>query len=455
MFDQLTWAIGMFVQSIIVVVSLLYALRNTRIVSGLLIHTDRLQSLSTLSRYVIPGLAIALLYLLSVAMLWHAYGWQDDTAIDWAVIVFIVGVLLAGPVAGGVAAILILPARAMIVLRTVADEQTLAAVDAAGLFGFNAAFWFDETWVWSQPGVVQLAAAFVLSAVTYVLFNRVLRRSYVLWVGIPLAIGVQLAFFVSAYFQWSPADAMTYLRAEALPAAIAMAITIFLFVFVLLALRSDYERQRSHQAELESAKNELRFYNSQVDPHFLNNSLSAISAVVPTSPDRAVSLLGELGAYFRGLCASMDTLVDVTNELDVVRSYVNLEKERLGDRLSVVYEIDENCLRHQIPRMSLQVLVENAIRHGVGMMPKGGEVTVGATVVGESIELTVSDNGPGLMKPLTTADYGVGLTNVQARLTRLYGENAQLSVGGLWGAGAIARITIDTRAMQNTQAMVS
>jgi len=431
MFDQLTWATGMFTLTASLSVILIYSFRNNEIIQAFIFHpTDRTR-LPAFARVIMPGLVIASLYLFELGILWAAYGRDDTTAIDWAVL---------------------LPVRALIYFVTESDNTTLASYADQNWFVAVMNFCLEEAWIWWQPGVVQLAMALLLGGLAYLFYRRLDQREYPLWIGIPIAVGVQAAFVYAAWVQWGAQSTQIYLKTEAIPACAALALAISIFVFALGASRSEYERARLQQARVDSAENQLRFLNAQINPHFLNNALNAISGTMHHSPDRARDLLGELGAYFRGVCTSTDTQTSFKTELELVKNYVNLEQARYGERLAVAYQVEDACLPVMIPRLTLQPIVENAIKHGIAAVAEGGRILIQANMQQDRLVIDVQDTGAGSLKPLTENNFGVGLSNVHARLKSIYGDNMTITFDGVWGGGTQVRLSLGERLSPGEQA---
>lgn len=443
MFDQLTWSLGMFVQSAFLILGLVYGLRRTKVVEILIFQPEKRDKLSIIQSMLVPALLVVVLYLLVVTLLWQFYGDSDSSAIDWAVVVLLIGVLTVGPAAGCIAATLVVPVRAVMVFWEDAEAHTLAEYSQHGFFPLSMDFWQNEMWIWLQPEVSQLIAACASGAIAFWFWRQKRCIDYPLYLGIPLGLAIQGVFTASAISQWGYDYGVIYLVEEAIPSAIALAVAVLLFLMTLALVLSEYERRRAQAADLVAAQDQLRFLNAQINPHFLNNALNAISGVMVNSPETAQTLLSDLGDYFRTMCADSDALVPVSQEVEWVDKYVSLEKARFGQRLIVKFDIDKNCQNLLIPRMVLQPLVENAIRHGVEQKTGEGVVNVSAQLIDGRLRLTVSDNGTGLMRTLTPDDFGVGLSNVFSRLNRIYGDNMTFDVSGVWGAGATATIELE------------
>ncbi|WP_369827089.1 ATP-binding protein [Cohnella sp. CIP 111063] len=193
---------------------------------------------------------------------------------------------------------------------------------------------------------------------------------------------------------------------------------------------------------------ELSFLQAQIKPHFLYNSLSVIAALSTKEPQRAEELLYDLSDYLRGSFnfENYNGVVPLSNELDTVRAYISIEKERFRGKLQVKYEIDES-VGIAVPILFIQPLVENAIRHGVSKKPEGGTVRLSIKRDGGHTVITVEDDGVGI--PAQKLDglleekgvkSGVGLSNIQRRMILNYGHG--LNIQSAEGRGTIVTMVI-------------
>jgi two-component system, sensor histidine kinase ChiS len=173
---------------------------------------------------------------------------------------------------------------------------------------------------------------------------------------------------------------------------------------------------------------EVAFLQAQIKPHYLYNTLNTISSFCDTDPEQARQLIDEFANYLRQSFdfKNLEMYVPITNEISLVKSYVAIEKARFGAKLKVEFAIDETH-GAKIPLLSIQPLVENAIRHGI--RKKGGKGTVRVIVknTAEGIRVAVTDDGSGippdkLAKLLKDAGQGVGLWNIDLRLRKLFGK---------------------------------
>lgn len=179
----------------------------------------------------------------------------------------------------------------------------------------------------------------------------------------------------------------------------------------------------------QALQSELSFLRAQIKPHFLYNALNTIIGLCPRDPNKASNLLTELSCFLRGSFdfQSKEKFVALEKEMELVQSYVAIEKARFEERLTVKYEVDED-IRFNIPPLTIQPLVENAIRHGVMKRVEGGTVTVSVKLDQASICITIEDNGVGMPEDkLATLlnengeKRGVGLANIDQRLKKIYG----------------------------------
>jgi signal transduction histidine kinase len=193
--------------------------------------------------------------------------------------------------------------------------------------------------------------------------------------------------------------------------------------------------------ELESLlqRAQLEALRSQLNPHFLFNALHSMAELVHSDPKLAERLIVRLGELLRQvLNSSNQPEVTLGEELDFIRGYVAIEQMRLGDRLSVTWDIDAAALQARVPSLVLQPLVENAIQHGVAAAAGPGTLRIAARRAGEFLRLEVRDNGPGLDRAEPAP--GIGLANTRARLQRLYGGRQRFELEA--GEGLTVRLDV-------------
>jgi len=189
-------------------------------------------------------------------------------------------------------------------------------------------------------------------------------------------------------------------------------------------LKSSELESLLHQAQLQALR-------SQLNPHFLFNTLHSIAELVHENPKLAESLILRLGELLRQVLRS-STLPDVplAEEIDFVRGYVEIEQMRLGERLQVKWDLELEALQARVPSLILQPLVENAIQHGIAPLTAAGSLTVRAWREEGFVHLQVRDTGPGLSSESRQRGSGIGLSNTRARLERLYGGRHRFELVG-------------------------
>lgn len=185
---------------------------------------------------------------------------------------------------------------------------------------------------------------------------------------------------------------------------------------------------------------------AQVNPHFLFNTLNTIAVLVRENDRQgAVRIVEHLSEVLRRtLSRHRENEVTLGEELELVRQYVAIEQARFSDRLRPEFVIDHSLLGAAVPSFALQHLIENAIRHGIAKHPDAGRLRIEARRVGETLEITVTDDGVGidLEAPLPK---GHGIENTRERLRALYGEKASLELARRPEGGTIATLKIPYR----------
>ena len=199
-------------------------------------------------------------------------------------------------------------------------------------------------------------------------------------------------------------------------------------------LSTQYYRQfrdrelRASQLETQLALAQLQMLRMQLHPHFLFNTLNAISALLHKDADKADIMIARLGELLRTTLESAGTQqVPLRQELEFIQPYLEIEKARLGDRLKVRMDIDPEVMDAAVPNFVLQPLVENAIRHGIAPFARVGWLDIRALPENGMLRIDVQDNGPGLSPEQQACERagafraGVGIANTRARLQQLYG----------------------------------
>ncbi|HUK47565.1 MAG TPA: histidine kinase [Terriglobales bacterium] len=199
--------------------------------------------------------------------------------------------------------------------------------------------------------------------------------------------------------------------------------------------------------EAQLSKANLRALKSQLQPHFLFNTMHSISGLMFTDPHAADAMMSRLSELLRmSFEDGAEQITTLNRELEFVNGYLEIEKMRLGDRLTVDLDISPETLDAQVPHLLLQPLVENAVQHGVAKLSSKGNIRICSGQDGRNLWLKISDNGPGFNCPADSAPKsGLGLRASQERLQTLYGENQSFTFGALATGGTEITIRIPFR----------
>lgn len=196
------------------------------------------------------------------------------------------------------------------------------------------------------------------------------------------------------------------------------------------AIAGEVEAFRAREMEHLVTQAELRALQAQINPHFLFNALNTVYGVIPREAAAARATVLNLSEIFRYLLQSESAYIPLAEEVRIIRAYLEIEKLRLGPRLQTEIEVDDDAGRALIPLLSVQPLVENAVKHGVAAQAGPGKVRLAASAEGESVTVRV-ENSPGARGSVAAAPaagFGVGLANVRRRLRLCFGPDADVTV---------------------------
>lgn len=201
--------------------------------------------------------------------------------------------------------------------------------------------------------------------------------------------------------------------------------------FHLYAYYKGFQQQQLLAAQLGelTLQSELSALKAQLNPHFLYNVFNTINAAIPSQAKPARDMVNKLSDLFRyQLKASQEDLVILKEELDFVKKYLELEKERFGDRLSFTIEVEEEALSDKIPPMIFQPIIENAVKHGLSSLVEGGQIILQIRKKTDHLAITISDTGVGIdeNEKDDLLKRGVGLSNTHERLKKMYGKGLAL-----------------------------
>jgi two-component system, LytTR family, sensor kinase len=317
-----------------------------------------------------------------------------------------------------------------------------ACMEAAWVYatrgvGWRVAFvWTLPSWVWLLP----LATAIVLLARRFFFDRRNRVQSAVVHI---LACGIFAIGHLVGITPFRVLLAGEPLTWERLSHAFLLAFRLLFYLDLLtywaivgMYLALHYSNLRTSLAEAR-----LAALRAQLNPHFLFNTLNAISTLALKGDQGAVTeTLGRLSGLLRAALDEHTEEIPLAREIEFLDDYVALQRIRFADRLSVERQIAPDTLAGLVPTMILQPLVENAIEHGVNAQREEGRVNVSAVRQNGSLIIEVRDSGPGFL--VSDARNGIGLTNTRARLEQLYGSEYRFEYGKASEGGAAVRMTI-------------
>jgi hypothetical protein len=227
-------------------------------------------------------------------------------------------------------------------------------------------------------------------------------------------------------------------------------LTGFLYYWLILGIQAAfvyqrmYREQRVMAAELESRLAEARLdaLRLQLHPHFLFNTLNAISAYITEDPQRAQRMIARLGELLRRtLNGGSAPELPLVQEIELLTPYLEIQRIRFGERLAIDLEVSDAAAEGLIPTLLLQPLVENAVEHGVKRMADAARVRLRAERAGDHLRLEIADNGPGP----NGAGAGIGLANTRARLSALYGTGHRFELRALDSGGTLVTMELPFR----------
>jgi hypothetical protein len=345
-------------------------------------------------------------------------------------------------IGNGCAAILALSVSAQTYLSMLNHGHSFVRILAwqLGSWGF---------WGFAAPVVLRSGAAFATEPRTT---WRNIFRLMLLWLVLMAAHGVVASYLTLLLQPLVPVVTYNFTAAFSGQLPVQFATDLLVYVLLLVGGGTFSVRHRARRLELSESRLETELVRAQlhalrleIEPHFLFNTLNAIAALIRLKDNRrALEMLVGLSDFMRSAVdGPRDQLVPLSGEIGWIRRYVGLQQTRFGDRLEVVYSIQDACTDVLVPTLLLQPLVENALRHGAARQSRICRVTVGADLEEGGLRLWVADDGVGLRPGFDLGrDAGTGLGNTRSRLHQLYGQAATLDVRGNERGGTIVELTL-------------
>ncbi|HEY1760774.1 MAG TPA: sensor histidine kinase [Bryobacteraceae bacterium] len=207
---------------------------------------------------------------------------------------------------------------------------------------------------------------------------------------------------------------------------------------------SNRNEKKLEQQQMRLNEARLAALSSQINPHFLFNTLNSVTALIRLDPEQARQVVQRLSKILRRLLRQQDNLTPLGKELSFIDDYLAIEMVRFGDKLRFVKEIDPATLDLLVPSMMLQPLVENSIRHGLASKVDGGTIHVRSKIVGGRLQILVEDDGVGIpeAKLATLFEHGIGVNNVNERLKVLFGGEYRMWIDSRLGEGTSTGIEL-------------
>ena len=258
-----------------------------------------------------------------------------------------------------------------------------------------------------------------------------------------------LRFLRMELFRWRPTqifalDSYSWPLQVAIYAVSVMAVAIPLKVWnnARIELKLEEQERMLLQARMEALQ-------SQINPHFLFNTLNSVASLVRFDPDTARVVVVKLANIFRRLLRKADAFVQLREEFEFIDDYLDIEVVRFGrEKLRVVKELDPESLEVVVPSMLLQPLVENSIKHGLAPKIEGGTIYLRSRLHEGVVTVEVEDDGVGMgganFLHAPDASSGIGMANVADRLKILYGDTARMTMEAVASGGTLVRITLPT-----------
>jgi two-component system, LytTR family, sensor kinase len=359
---------------------------------------------------------------------------KDYSALDLALEASLLAGLMSGYVSGMLAGILLALPAALINHEYLAIPFYAAAGLGGGLLRDSAST-PDDVWRFSPFPDVNLYRIFepgreLRSALFHAYFTGAVVAIELLRQGLGREFGGRHILFTTV--TWD--DPPLLLLASGVSTYFCVTIPIRVWNSTRNEVRLEEQSRLLLTARLETLA-------SQINPHFLFNTLNSIASLIRINPERARTMVVQLARIMRRRLRSQDHFSPLRDELDFIGDYLAIELERFGEKLRVVQEIDPATTDIPVPAMLLQPLVENSIKHGIASKVDGGTITLRALRSGDRLMIEVEDDGVGMPSEATIDGNGIGVSNVRERLQVLYNNDYRMVIESQPGLGT--RILIE------------
>jgi two-component system LytT family sensor kinase len=429
-------AIRDILDSKLILVTVLIRLGVAAAISSVLVRARRFRVLlfreeRTLGEKIEVVLIIGIPIALGVLVRgWVRNFYAADISFEGAILMGVIGGRLAGTFGG-----ILVSLPALLLGQWLALPMNILAGFLAGLLRHVAS---EREDVWSFSPLFDLSI--------YYWIRRSIRKSLIDWQTSFLLLILALEFVRIQLHRAFPRrifalDSDNWLVELAIYAGTVMAVAIALKVLnnVRIEMKLEQQERLLLQARMEALQ-------SQINPHFLFNTLNSVSSLVRRDPDSAREMIVKLSNILRRLLRKGgDSFVLLRDEVEFLDDYLDIEVVRFGrEKLKVVKELEPASLDHMVPSMILQPLVENAIKHGLADKVEGGSIYIRSRSTDGRIVIEVEDDGVGMPASgtSTSSGTGIGMVNVSERLQVVYGDAAEITVESQPGHGTLVRLVL-------------
>lgn len=308
--------------------------------------------------------------------------------------------------------------------------------------------WFS--WVLVSPLVFWFGRLFPIAR------KNLIRNLLIHLVWSSVTGSLAILLFYLSFALISPEASWRFLSATfALPGLLEAMTNNALFYTIVLGIHQAnlyFSVYQDREFRLQQAQ--LLILKSQLQPHFLFNTLNTISAHMYSNVEKADVMITHLGDFLRSTLRDLgDQEVPLRRELETLNSYLQIELMRFDDRLKLELEVDPAVMNARVPNLILQPLVENAIKHGIAPYTLDGHIGIKAQRVDGQLWLQVRDSGPGTAQVEASESIGIGLANTRARLEHLYGSEYQFELTNEMGRGAAVDIKIPYKEFDDSNSL--
>ena len=277
-----------------------------------------------------------------------------------------------------------------------------------------------------QIALLLAAATFVPIRLSYRLIQR---QPLVIAVGIALLLAGTTAFgitrAVAGLYPWPIFPSLPWPPSE--PNVLAMQITLMTVIVYALVIQIAVSARRERMARRMNTSNRLKALQARIRPHFFFNTLNSVASLIRSDPESAEKAIEDLADVFRVVIRADRKLVSLAEEIEIAKQYMNIEKLRLGERLTVEWHTSEDALNAKVPSLTIQPLLENAVYHGIEPSMAGGVITIDCSCEDERLHILVTNPVPELKSDRHKGNK-VALKNIQERLKRQFGGDVRINI---------------------------